>query len=107
MFYCIVIQERKRTEETKENKINRLVSQEEDEGVTGERSIPLPSKGEVRWELLLLLLLGVLLLWRLEGLEAGEGTRGYTHTEDIKGYTNLASVLSCTNRQTHRCTFIM
>lgn len=46
----------------------------------GERSIPLPSKGEVRWELLLLLLLGVLLLWRLEGLEAGEGTRGYRHT---------------------------
>lgn len=40
----------------------------------------MPSKGEVRWELLLLLLLGVLLLWRLEGLEAGEGTRGYIHT---------------------------
>lgn len=29
---------------------------------------------------MLLLLLGVLLLWRLEGLEAGEGTRGYIHT---------------------------
>lgn len=37
----------------------------------GSRSIPLPSRGEVRWELLLLLLLVVLLLWRLVGLVAG------------------------------------
>lgn len=43
------------------------------------RIVPLPSRGEVRWELLLLLLLVVLLLWRLEGLEAGYRTHTHTH----------------------------
>lgn len=53
----------------KDNKEAMEGEQQEGE-VKGRKSIPLPARGEVRWELLLLLLLVVLLLWRLEGLEA-------------------------------------